>query len=76
METRMPDEERQDFPLVGARARQFKRFERDLADWLESADGRFAVWSARRRLGAGGAEPAHDDLSLIGREARRPGRGQ
>jgi hypothetical protein len=72
----MPDEERQDFPLVGARARQFKRFERDLADWLESAEGRFEVWSARRRLGAVGAEPAYDDLSLVGREARRAGGGE
>ena len=62
----MPDEERQDFPLVGARARQFKRFERDLAAWLETADGRFAMWSARSAVGA---EPAHDDLSLVRREA-------
>ena len=69
MRARMPDEERQDFPLVGARARQFKRFERDLADWLHTAEGRFAVWSARQRLGAVGAEPAHDDLSLVRREA-------
>ena len=69
MGTRMPDEERQDFPLVGARARQFKRFERDLADWLETSEGRFALWFARRRLGAVGAEPAHHDLSLVRREA-------
>jgi hypothetical protein len=72
----MPNEERQDFPLVGARARQFKRFERDLADWLETAEGRFAVWSARRRLRAVGAQAAYDDLSLVGREARRPGGGE
>jgi hypothetical protein len=65
----VPDEERQDFPLVGARARQFKRFERDLADWLDTAEGRFALWSARRRLRAVGAEPAHHDLSLVRREA-------
>ena len=49
----MPDEERQDFPLVGARARQFKRFERDLADWLETAEGRFALWYARAVIDAG-----------------------
>jgi hypothetical protein len=49
----MPDEERQDFPLVGARARQFKRFERDLEDWLATAEGRFAVWSARALIEAG-----------------------
>ena len=62
----MPNEERLDFPLVGARARQFKRFERDLADWLRTAEGRFAVWSARSAVGA---EPAHHDLSLVRREA-------
>ena len=43
----MSDEERQDFPLVGARARAFKRFERDLENWLATAEGRFAVWYAR-----------------------------
>jgi hypothetical protein len=53
MGARMPDEERQDFPLVGARARQFKRFERDLADWLETAEGRFALWYARSMIDAG-----------------------
>jgi hypothetical protein len=42
----MPDEERQDFPLVGARARAFKRFERDFEAWLATAEGRFAVWYA------------------------------
>ena len=62
----MPDEERQEFPLVGARARQFKRFERDLADWLETAEGRFAVWSARTAVAA---DAAHHDLSLVRREA-------
>lgn len=72
----MPDEERQDFPLAGARARRFKRFERDLADWLHTPEGRFALWSARRRLRAVGAQAAHDDLSLVGREARRPGGGE
>ena len=49
----MPDDERQDFPLVGARARQFKRFERDLADWLETPEGRFAAWYARAVIDAG-----------------------
>ena len=76
MRARMPDEERHDFPLVGARARQFKRFERDLEDWLRTAEGRFATWSARQRLCAVGAEPAHDDLSLVGREARGPRGGE
>jgi hypothetical protein len=72
----MPDEERQDFPLVGARARQFKRFERDLADWLETAEGRFALWTARRPLRAVGAQAADDDLSLVGREAGGPRGGE
>jgi hypothetical protein len=48
----MPEDERQDFPLVGARARAFKRFERDLAAWLASAEGRFAVWYARASIEA------------------------
>jgi hypothetical protein len=48
----MPDEERQDFPLVGARARQFKRFERDLEDWLQTSEGRFALWYARAVIDA------------------------
>jgi hypothetical protein len=48
----MPDEERQDFPAVGARARAFKRFERDLEAWLETAEGRFAVWYARAAIEA------------------------
>ena len=49
----MPDEERQEFPLVGARARQFKRFERDLEDWLQTSEGRFALWYARAVIDAG-----------------------
>ncbi len=35
------------FPLHGARARHFARFERDFETWLDTADGRFAVWQAR-----------------------------
>jgi hypothetical protein len=63
----MPQEERGDFPAAGSRARAFKRFERDLNAWLGSAEGRFAEWSARRAVGA---EPADDDLRVVGREAR------
>jgi hypothetical protein len=48
----MPDEEQQDFPAVGSRARAFKRFERDLQAWLESPEGRFAVWYARAAIEA------------------------
>ena len=50
----MPDEEHEDFPALGARARAFKRFERDLEAWLRTAEGRFAVWSARAVIAADG----------------------
>jgi hypothetical protein len=68
----MPKEEREDFPAVGARARAFKRFERDLESWLATAEGRFAIWRARRAVSAGAAraEAAHDHLRVVGREAR------
>jgi hypothetical protein len=49
----MPDEEQQDFPAVGSRARAFKRFERDLEAWLATSEGRFAVWYARAAIEAG-----------------------
>jgi hypothetical protein len=48
----MPHEERQDFPLVGARARRFRRFERDLEAWLATPEGRFAAWYARALIQA------------------------
>lgn len=35
------------FPEYGARARCWHRFERDLRDWLETSEGRFAEWAAR-----------------------------
>ena len=68
----MPQEERGDFPAAGSRARAFKRFERDLQCWLDTAEGRFASWSARREVsgGAVGAEPADHDLRVVGRKAR------
>ena len=68
----MPQEERGDFPAAGSRARAFKRFERDLQCWLDTAEGRFASWSARRDVSgrAGGAESADHDLRMVGREAR------
>jgi hypothetical protein len=46
----MPEEERQEFPAVGARARSFRRFERELEAWLATAEGRFATWSARSQI--------------------------
>jgi hypothetical protein len=67
----MPQEEREDFPAAGARARAFKRFERDFAAWLGTAEGRFAEWNACRALsgGAVGAQAADHDLRVVGREA-------
>jgi hypothetical protein len=67
----MPQEEREDFPVVGARARAFKRFERDLGAWLSTAEGRFAAWNARRAVSGGAvrAQPADDDLRVVGRKA-------
>jgi hypothetical protein len=49
----MQEDERADFPELGARARVFKRFERDLAEWLATAEGRFAAWDARAAIEAG-----------------------
>jgi hypothetical protein len=68
----MPHEERKDFPAAGARARAFKRFERDLDAWLATAEGRFATWEARRAVSAGAvrAQAADDHLRVVGREAR------
>jgi hypothetical protein len=40
------------FPEYGARARRWRRFERDLREWLETPDGRFATWRARSALPA------------------------
>jgi hypothetical protein len=48
----VPIEEREEFPQVGARARRFKRFERDLQAWLATPEGGFAAWRARRQVAA------------------------
>jgi hypothetical protein len=68
----MPQEQRETFPAVGARARALKRFERDLHAWLGTPDGRFAQWDAQRAVSgrAGGAQAADHDLRVVGREAR------
>lgn len=50
-------EEQADFPLVGARARRWGRFERDLGAWLASPDGCFATWRAREAIGASAQPP-------------------
>ncbi|HSJ74566.1 MAG TPA: hypothetical protein VK904_09625 [Miltoncostaeaceae bacterium] len=39
--------DREQFPRYGARARLWGRFERDLREWLETPEGRFAAWRAR-----------------------------
>jgi hypothetical protein len=59
-EVRISD--REDFPRYGARARQWRRFERDLREWLETPEGRFAAW--RARAGAGEAPAADRDGRL------------
>jgi hypothetical protein len=46
----VPTDERADFPTTGSRARLIKRFERDLHEWLRSAEGRFAVFTARAAI--------------------------
>jgi hypothetical protein len=68
----MPQQEHEDFPAVGSRARAFKRFERDLEAWLGTAEGRFATWRARRAVSVGAvrAQTANDHLRVVGREAR------
>jgi hypothetical protein len=67
----MPQEEREDFPVVGSRARAFRRFERDFATWLATAEGRFAEWNARRALSGGAvrAQAADHHLRVVGRKA-------
>lgn len=50
--SRLPIEERADFPKTGVRARRWCRFERDLRAWLTTPEGRFAAWTAGRALEA------------------------
>ena len=55
----VPTEERVDFPTVGSRARLLKRFERDLEAWLDTAEGRFARYTAQVAVTAA-PQPASD----------------
>jgi hypothetical protein len=48
----VPTEELEAFPRAGSRARRFQRFERDLRAWLQTPEGRFAAWRARRQVTA------------------------
>ncbi|HEY4280833.1 MAG TPA: hypothetical protein VGM91_21630 [Conexibacter sp.] len=48
-----------DFPTVGYRAHRWQRFERDLAEWLQTPEGRFTAWCASQ-LVAGGPATAPD----------------
>jgi hypothetical protein len=43
-----PQEELEEFPTCGFRARRWLRFERDLQSWLETPEGQFAAWEAAR----------------------------
>jgi hypothetical protein len=47
---RHPPEELTDFPALGARARQWRRFEDGLRTWLDTPEGQFVTWCARREL--------------------------
>jgi hypothetical protein len=47
------------FPAYGARARVWGRFERDLREWMETPEGRFARWHAG--IVVAGAEPEGDE---------------
>jgi hypothetical protein len=47
---RLPPEELTDFPALGARARQWRRFEDGLQAWLDTPEGQFVTWCARREL--------------------------
>jgi hypothetical protein len=47
---RLPPEEQTDFPALGARARQWRRFEDGLRTWLHTPEGQFVTWCARREL--------------------------
>ncbi len=48
----LPTDEQADFPRTGVRARRWYRFERDLREWLDTPEGRFASWDAEREISA------------------------
>jgi hypothetical protein len=48
------EELHEEFPRAGFRARRWLRFERDLQAWLDTPEGRFAVWCAGEAVGETG----------------------
>ena len=44
------DRDADTFPRAGFRARRWQRFERDLAAWLATPEGRFAEWRAEQAV--------------------------
>lgn len=59
-----------DFPLFGARARRWRRFENGLHAWLDTPEGNFAAWRARQ---ACQGDPSLPALRPPERSDRRPG---
>lgn len=55
------------FPRAGVAARRWRRFEREYHAWLQTSDGRFAVWLATQ--GAGG----HQTLTYAARSTHAEG---
>jgi hypothetical protein len=45
-----PLEHTADLPRAGVTARRLARFERELAAWLDTDEGRFALWCAQREV--------------------------
>lgn len=73
---RAPDSGPDDgFPRHGARARLLGRFDRDFRAWLDTAEGRFAVWQAREPCWAQAARrrPAVVHAERRDRAARETG---
>lgn len=58
-----------EFPSHGARARAFARFEREFATWLDTPEGRFAVWQAREPCWEQAARARREDESRTSRRA-------
>jgi hypothetical protein len=55
------------FPRAGVLARRWRRFEHGYRAWLNTAEGRFAVWQAQH-------DPAARDVARSDALAPEPGR--